>query len=307
LKATISLEEREKIWQLQEVIKSQLRKSRSMTRNLVCLELTEILQEKGVAPLYRSIFVDEVQDLPPVVLMFLKTIASHIVMAGDLNQTLYGIRSPFVRAGIDIRGKSRILNLIFRNTYPVLRLAEEFRRQTGLKVDGDYEPQAFRDGPLPELITSQSPEQAKEILADRIRFFTEILDYRPENIGVITYRNQDVKELREFVGSKLDMDTVFINSDSFEFTDTDALRFSTLHVCKGLDFPVVLLYLPDRIRLGFNYDNDAAQSMKKNLLYVALTRSLDYLNVIAGPGFMSSRNEIERALVTSFRNLSSST
>jgi superfamily I DNA/RNA helicase len=52
------------------------------------------------------------------------------------------------------------------------------------------------------------------------------------------------------------------------------IRLSTLHSSKGIEFPVVLLFLPN---LGFqgSYDERAAETMQRNLLYVALTRAMD--------------------------------
>ena len=56
------------------------------------------------------------------------------------------------------------------------------------------------------------------------------------------------------------------------------LRLSTLHSSKGMDFPVVLLYLPS-LPAGAEYDEKASESLARNLIYVAMTRAMDNLNV----------------------------
>jgi superfamily I DNA/RNA helicase len=53
---------------------------------------------------------------------------------------------------------------------------------------------------------------------------------------------------------------------------------STLHSSKGLDFPVVLLYLPS-LPSAADYDEKSADSLARNLIYVAMTRAMDNLNV----------------------------
>jgi ATP-dependent exoDNAse (exonuclease V) alpha subunit len=53
---------------------------------------------------------------------------------------------------------------------------------------------------------------------------------------------------------------------------------STLHSSKGLDFPVVLLYLPS-MPAGAEYDEKASEGLARNLIYVAISRAMDNLNV----------------------------
>jgi len=53
---------------------------------------------------------------------------------------------------------------------------------------------------------------------------------------------------------------------------------TTLHSSKGLDFPVVLLYLPSLPTAG-EFDEKSADSLARNLIYVAMTRAMDNLNV----------------------------
>jgi superfamily I DNA/RNA helicase len=56
------------------------------------------------------------------------------------------------------------------------------------------------------------------------------------------------------------------------------VRVSTLQSSKGLDFPVALLYLPS-LPISAEYDEAAADGLACNLIYVAMTRAKDNLNV----------------------------
>ncbi len=69
--------------------------------------------ESTIAGKIRHIFINEVQDINPSVLLALKKLSSgHLFMAGDYSQTLYMPQQPFSRAGIDIRGSVKKLKQI---------------------------------------------------------------------------------------------------------------------------------------------------------------------------------------------------
>jgi superfamily I DNA/RNA helicase len=71
---------------------------------------------------------------------------------------------------------------------------------------------------------------------------------------------------------------VNIHDEAFSFGQSGAVRVSTLHSSKGLDFPVVLLYLPSLPAQG-DYDEAAGDTLARNLIYVAMTRAMDSLSV----------------------------
>ena len=67
------------------------------------------------------------------------------------------------------------------------------------------------------------------------------------------------------------------------FTTEVLVRGSPLHSSKGLDFPVVLLYLPS-LPTGGEYDEKSTDSQARNLIYVAMTWAMDNLNVFVMEG-----------------------
>ena len=69
-----------------------------------------------------------------------------------------------------------------------------------------------------------------------------------------------------------------IRDEDFSFTAEGQIRLSTLHSSKGLDFPVVLLFLPS-VPTGADYDEKASEGLARNLIYVAISRAMDNLNV----------------------------
>ncbi len=57
-----------------------------------------------------------------------------------------------------------------------------------------------------------------------------------------------------------------------------------MHSSKGLDFPVVLLLLDKLPRTAELNDPDAAGKMRRNLIYVSMTRAMDHLNIFTLDG-----------------------
>ena len=75
----------------------------------------------------------------------------------------------------------------------------------------------------------------------------------------------------------------------------------TLHSSKGLDFPVVLLYLPS-LPPRTEYDGKTGETLVRNLIYVAMTRAMDNLNVFTLEGAHDSQEEEPlQDLVQAFR------
>ena len=71
---------------------------------------------------------------------------------------------------------------------------------------------------------------------------------------------------------------VDITEDPFSFHDSDRVRISTLHSSKGLDVPVVLMYLPYLPRRE-HLDETQGDRLVRNLVYVGMTRAMDNLNI----------------------------
>ena len=65
----------------------------------------------------------------------------------------------------------------------------------------------------------------------------------------------------------------------FDFAETGILRLATTQSCKGLDFPVVLFYIDHRAHHLDVFDEKTADKMNRNMIYTAITRSIEMLHV----------------------------
>jgi DNA helicase IV len=199
-----------------------------------------------------------------------------LVLAGDAGQTIYGVGSPYRRAGIDISGRTRVLRTSFRTTCPIQESADRYRALTR-REEEEPNPQAFREGPVPELTTAATRDEMDRLLLARAALFIDTLGYDPENVTVLAPTRNEVARLGQLL-SRAGRTVANIHDEGFAFSQPGAVRLSTLHCSKGLDFPVVLLYLPGLPAQG-DFDEAAGDTLARNLIYVAMTRAMDNLSV----------------------------
>ncbi|AFG38368.1 3'-5' exonuclease [Spirochaeta africana] len=311
LKHPLNIEQRQQVWQIRDRIAAEMRKRKCYSKGFSRIVLLEHLQGNTPPPGMQDIsyvFIDETQDLTAIELMLLKLIASRpLIMAGDVGQSIYGFRSPYARAGIRLQGRTRTLKLNFRSTAAIHEFAESYRHQelaAAAETSGNsaapdrhhqhheddpqeiHPPEAFREGPVPELLCSSDKACLLEGIIDKAVFFVRRLGYDPENICLLAPRNADLEKLAAGL-ERHELPSMNIRDPQFNFTDEGVVRLSTLHSSKGLDFPVVLLYLPQLYHLS-HLDAATIETMERNLLYVACTRAMDHLVIALNPDSSSA-------------------
>ena len=134
------------------------------------------------------LFIDESQDMLPVELEVLKQLTTHaVILAGDSDQSIYQVRSPYSRGGFQLRGNTRVLHTNFRNTIPIHKFAETFRKKSLKETGGEVsdESAAFREGPSPEIYIPKKDQHLSQLLIQKVKVFIEEIGYSPENIAVL--------------------------------------------------------------------------------------------------------------------------
>ncbi|AHC15973.1 UvrD-helicase domain-containing protein [Salinispira pacifica] len=252
---------------------------------------------------FHTLYIDEVQDLPPVVLRFFRGISARLIMAGDDRQSIYGLQSPFARAGIDIRGKSRYLSLNLRNSLPIQEFAELYMELSGFKSSEpgngsdtqETPPPGFREGPPPVIHRFEDEMRITGALAERIRLYVDFLGYEPSNICILVHDRRRLDQLRRELPEMTGLELQSIRDPDFEFgvlpdpgqESSSALRISPIHSAKGLDFPVVLFHLPT-LSTAEMLSREHELRQKRNLIYVGITRAMDHLEIFTTRTFLDS-------------------
>jgi superfamily I DNA/RNA helicase len=111
--------------------------------------------------------------------------------------------------------------------------------------------------------------------------YVEDLGYDPEAVGILCSRTAHLPMLAARL-SALGLASAVVRGDGFSFTDRGVIRLSTLHSSKGLDFPVVLMYLPE-LPPAREIDPAYQERLWRNLVYVAMTRGMDVLEIFRSP------------------------
>lgn len=285
MKKAVGRNGRAAVWDAAGAFCAAMERERLYARGYAALRVIEAVAGGVAAPAtsnapaaFDYIFIDEAQDLPAIVLRALKACARRcVILAGDADQSIYQPGFTFRQAGIDIQGRTRILRTNFRNTVQIHEKAEAFRT-TVPGLDNENQPDAFRDGPEPEVFQTADATSLAALLLARLRLFTETLGYERENICVLVPTKQSYDTIR-LVLEPAGYSLAQIRDPAFSFSENHAVRISTLHSAKGLDFPVVMLFLPQTPFVGSDLDSDAEDRMRRNLLYVASTRAMDHLNI----------------------------
>ncbi len=276
LKNKLSRNQREIVWALKTSLVEKMTESKTVSKAYSRILLSTVEQVGE----FDHIFIDESQDLYPVELQILKKRSRiSLIMAGDSDQSIYGIGSPHKRVQLTTGKTVRLLRTNFRNTMPIHDLAERFRKKGDSSYDKIISPKAFRDGPVPELYTSCETEELYDLLIEKVKIFVNTIEYDPENICILA---PTAKFLGK-IGDKLTeagFSTVNIKDPEFSFKSEGSIRLSPLHSSKGLDLPVVLLFIPI---LFYNRELEADESGKlvRNLIYVSMTRAMENLNIFA--------------------------
>jgi len=262
---------REIVWSLKETIEKEMLSMKKLSKGYS----RYLIHKQNLQSKVDTFFVDEVQDLSPLELKILKKIANKgVIMAGDMGQSIYGIQSPYKRSGINIQGHASFLKTNFRSTHSIHDLARRFRSS-----EEDEDSTAFRDGPHPELFTAAETEDLYTLLTQRIHFLIDVLEYDPENIFILVANTSMEKKVSRMV-FETGYATVNVKDETFDFLNSREIRISPFHSSKGLDMPVVLLFMPKLFAVNEeSYSDKTTEVMQRNLLYVCMTRAMDMLNV----------------------------
>jgi hypothetical protein len=279
--------QREVVWLAVEALEAELRGKRRSTQNLAARDLVFASRAGTSFEDVDHVFVDETQDLSAAMLAAIKASSRRsLILAGDGDQSIYQPFTSFERAGIDIIGHTRALHTNFRNTVQLHDYAERYRAlgaAKGASIDAGSQPEAFREGPEPELFEGRDAGELLDLVASHVGLYIGTLGYDPDNISILAPTNHDLDALAERLEAA-GYASSQVHHDGFDFDDRGKLRLCTLHSAKGLDFPVVFLWIPKLHIADGSWESAAEDRMNRNLLYVGLTRAMDHCAVFVKKG-----------------------
>jgi hypothetical protein len=296
-KTRLSRAQREAVWALADYCMRSMRDGGLFSKQYAALLLSEASPEEDLMVDY--CFVDEVQDLSSAEL---KAIKNHtrrcMILSGDSDQSIYQTVFPLKRSGLNVQGYTRVLRTNFRNTLQIQEFAEKYRAlYPDLGRDEETLPEAFRSGPSPELSSHRTRKESLRALISRVDLMINEFFYEPENLCILCPDIGSIREVQRELAEE-GYPGYNIRESDFDFNERGVLRLSTLHSAKGLEFPVVLIYLPGLPYVGEGYSEKEREQLQRHLIYVALSRPMDYLHLFLSGDPLPKELEDLRSLVS---------
>ena len=296
-KNRLGAKQRARLWPIFDDLRKALAERHLMTWPQVFGDVAQFYASREEKP-FASIVVDEAQDLGVPELRFLAAIAGEgpdaLFFAGDIGQRIFQQPFSWKALGIDVRGRSRILNVNYRTSHQIRRAAGGLLPKSVRNVDGVVEDRSDTvsvfNGPEPIISRFETEDdEARGIGAFINRAISDGI--LPAEIGVFVRSREQLKRARAAVREA--------GFESFEISEsgTDSLgrvSIGTMHLAKGLEFRAVVVMacddelLPLAARIETAADEielDEVYETERQLLYVACTRARDRLLVSAvAPG-----------------------
>ncbi|MFG6146819.1 3'-5' exonuclease [Halobacillus sp. B23F22_1] len=266
------------------------------------VQLPQILKKlenhESILPKYDAVLIDEGQDFASdwlrLVSLLLNEDTYSMLLVEDRAQTIYQRgRNYLQNTGLDFRGRSKILQINYRNTSQIIQFAWDFYQIHAASqkvVTGTVEGQEIippqstrRKGPEPALARAGSWKEEAQLVAKtmnklhkekKIPFEEMLVLYRVKRtykIGVVDTLKHNFK--------KYDIPYTWITesqkSKRVYSKEDGTVKISTFESSKGLDFQAVFIVNADNTPFTLEEDKNREAA----LMYIGMTRAIEYLMI----------------------------
>lgn len=287
--SSLRRDQRSALWSVASDYAVRLERAGLHDENDILVEALDLLNSDGLASPYSLIVVDEAQDLSLVGARLVAGIArssnAQLLILGDGRQSIYPGSYRLSDAGIDVRGRSRILSRNYRNGYDVLAAAEAVAR-----VPGGTDPLDETDSDEGGLATRAESGRVsvQELDEQEIEIAVPLEIQRlveqgagPGDIAVLVPTNRLVTKWRHRIR---DLGIATLDLNDYKGKTTDQVKVGTYHRAKGLEFKHVLMPALDAFnseddrRTGEDTaDHEHRLGLVRRRVFVAMTRARDSL------------------------------
>jgi superfamily I DNA/RNA helicase len=251
-------------------------------------------------PTYRAAIVDEAQDLTLVGLQLIRVLvngpagkdrADGLLVVGDGAQKIYAGGFTLRQAGVEVRGRTAVLRVNYRNTQQIIDAAMAVAGKETVEdlgdtyARGDAEAEAVRSGNRPILVGCTGLDDEIRFVGERISDLVDAGTVGYGDIAVAASTNQHVKDVRNRL---MAMQIPTVGLEDYTGQPVDKVKVGTHFRIKGLEFKVVFLPclgdkdFPRRRAPGQSQDEyDEQRALAISQLFVAMTRARDALFLLA--------------------------
>jgi superfamily I DNA/RNA helicase len=283
---------RREVWALYEEYQQELVRRAVVDFNDVLARALRLVRDGGLDQPYAAVIVDEAQDLTEVGVRLAYELAGQdkrdgLLLVGDGQQAVYPGGYSLRSVGIDVRGRSAVLRVNYRNTRQVLeaagRLVEgrPFDDLDERPADGRRDVDCLREGEPPQYAAFEHDDDHDLALVAAIDEAARAPGCSPGDLAVLVPTNRLVDAYGRRI-AELGYRTVKL--ERYEGRPSDEVKVGTYQRGKGLEFKWVFLPRLDpatlQERKRFNEDDDAYAErldLLRRRLFVSMTRARDRL------------------------------
>lgn len=278
------------VWNVLEEFKTLMNEAGVRDADTAMMEARILLQSYGKILPYKSVIVDESQDLGMQAFKLIRQIVGEehkndIFIVGDTHQRIYSNKVVLSKCGINIRGRSHRLKINYRTTEETRAWA--FNLLNGIKFDdldtGVEDNKGYKSlvhGPNPEVVNFKNINEEVDYIAKNVK---ELEDQGIElnNICLVARTDKQLDMYKELLRDRM-IKSYKIHRKEAEDRQNKIIRVATMHRVKGLEFDYVFLVgVNDGVAPLRSFVESASDNVIKNqriiaersLLYVAATRA----------------------------------
>ena len=285
----LSREQKKQAWAVFQEYRTQLNEKGSKEFVDLIRDARSLIETKQLKMPYRSIVVDEAQDMSAEAFRLLRVLVppgpNDLFIVGDAHQRIYRYRVTLGKCGIDIRGRGKTLKLNYRTTEQIRRFAVALLEGRDIDdLDGGRDTQkgyhSSRNGPAPVAKLFSTFVEEAAYIESQIRALQEAGESL--NSICVVGRTHNVLELYDGYLRDRGYDVYEIRRTAPDRREKPGVRLATMHRVKGLEFDHVFVVsankgiLPLEQAMAGTEDAVAernADLIERSLLYVALTRA----------------------------------
>jgi len=283
----LSRKQRKAIWPVFEEYRNQLERAGLREPEGAIRDATTLLNSGDIRTNYRSIIVDEAQDMTTAAFRLLRQVIPEerpddMFIVGDGHQRIYRRRVVLGHAGVNVRGRrGRRLRINYRTTEEIRRYAVGLLEGVPVEdLDGGEDTTkgttSLMHGAPPTVQVFDTFDAEVDAIADWVG------DEQQRRRTCLVARTKGLRDRYDTALQARGVPTYHIQRSKAEDRSADGLRVATMHRVKGLEFDRVVLaginddLMPYRHVVERSDDiavKKDAENQERSLFYVAITRA----------------------------------
>jgi len=283
--------QRKAVWAVFQEYRALLHENRLKEPEEAMRDARIILKTKGDILPYRSIVVDEAQDMSVQAFRLIRQMVpeekNDIFIVGDAHQRIYRHKVVLGRCGINIRGRGRRLRVNYRTTEENRRWAVAILKDVEVDdLDGGMDEQrGYRSlvhGISPTVKGFETFEQEADFIASVLKGLEEEDRELLKDVCLVARTKRLLDQYQSFMEEKA-IEIYRIRRSKAEDRQALGVRMATMHRVKGLEFERIIiaganngiLPLSNAVNAASHdlAEKKEAEQRERALLYVAATRA----------------------------------